>query len=178
MKKVCILLITFFLISCSTSNNSSQDVDSKNLKGYYAYTFKEIPSKAVFFLPEKYEIISKSNYGNILNQHYVCITNSELDEIQISSKHLKTKNKTYTQKKIANIFWLELSWLEKEKSNFKDSNLEIKNSVICNVFKKNKEHTILLGIKKERKVYIELINPSTTYEEELIKVKDLFNKIR
>tara|TARA_R110000850_G_scaffold41434_1_gene106246 strand:+ start:149425 stop:149946 length:522 start_codon:yes stop_codon:yes gene_type:complete len=172
------LLITSFLISCSTSINSNHNVDSKNLKGYYAYTYKEIPSKEVFFLPEKYEIISKSNYGNTLNQHYVCITNSELDEIQISSKHLKTKNKTYTQRKIANIFWLELSWLEKANSIFKDSNLEIKNSIIYNIFKKNKEHTILLGIKEGRKIYIELINPSTTYEEELIKVKDLFNKIR
>jgi hypothetical protein len=170
-----ILLLGFILFSSCSSN---KQIEPDN--GYFKYTNSNIPPKPFFYLPEKYIYINESKYGNILNHHFILLTNSELDELQIGMFALKTnfKNGTLDETAFIENFKTELSWLNQDKSLYENVITDEKNYVIYNVKNNNIEHTILFGTKEKLKVYVQLDNPKSSYLDEVDKVKDIFNKIK
>jgi hypothetical protein len=170
-----VLLLSFILFSSCSSN---KQIDERN--GYYKYTNSNIPPKAYFYLPEKYVYITRSNYGNILNQHFTLLSNADLDELQIGMFALGTnlKNGVLDETAFIENFKTELSWLNQDKSLYENGITDEKSYLIYNVKNSYNEHTILFGTKENLKIYIQLDNPKSSYLDEVDKVKAIFNKIK
>jgi hypothetical protein len=170
-----VLLLSFLLFS---SCSSYKQIEVSN--GYYKYINSNIPPKPYFYLPEKYVYIKKSNYGNILNQHFTLLSNPDLDELQIGMFALGSNQKNGVLDETAFIenFKTELAWLNQDKSIYENGLTDEKSYLIYNVKNNTIEHTILFGTKENFKIYIQLDNPKSSYVEEVDKVKAIFNKIK